>query len=112
MLTVVLESLFTTDNQEITHKMSERIAFFLEENREKRRILFKRIKKIYKIRSNIVHGTDVSKIINDRSTELSEDLERIVQSVVKKVIINPQLCETFSGKHSKREEFFDKLIFS
>lgn len=109
MLNVVLESLFSTDNQELSHKISERAAFFLEKEAENREKLFQDVKKIYNIRSKLVHG-DVINNTPEENSQLLNDLERITQVALKK-IINEDLIDIFSEKPNKRNEYFTKMIF-
>lgn len=52
-----VEALYLPDgNDELTFRLSLRVAFLLEETGSKRKELFEFIKKMYKIRSKIVHG--------------------------------------------------------
>jgi hypothetical protein len=55
-LMTVFEALLSTDNTEITHQISERAAFMLESTEDPRYALYKRMKKLYKTRSLLVHG--------------------------------------------------------
>lgn len=71
MLNVVLESLFSTDNQELSHKISERAAFFLEKEAKNREKLFQDVKKIYKTRSKLVHGDVIDKTPEENSQLLN-----------------------------------------
>ena len=52
----ILESLFTTDNNEVTHKVTERVVFYLEGSGTEKRSNFDLVKKAYGIRSKFVHG--------------------------------------------------------
>ena len=54
--TAALESLFADGTEGIASQLALRTAFFLEEDRQKRKEIFKDIKKAYGFRSNIVHG--------------------------------------------------------
>ena len=55
-LMTVFEALLSTDNSEITHQISERAAFMLEFTEDGRYDLYRRMKKLYKTRSLLVHG--------------------------------------------------------
>ena len=55
-LTTVFEALLSTDDTEITHKISERIAFMLESTEDGRYSVYKCMKRLYKTRSLLVHG--------------------------------------------------------
>jgi hypothetical protein len=55
-LMTVFEALLSTDASEITHQISERAAFMLESTEDGRYALYKRMKKLYKTRSLLIHG--------------------------------------------------------
>jgi hypothetical protein len=59
-LVTVLETLFTENDGETKYKFSLRTSIFVEDDPEKRLELFEKLKKIYKERSELVHGDDVS----------------------------------------------------
>ncbi len=65
-LFITLEALYATENekQEIAHKMASRIATLLAKNTSSRIALFKRAKKLYNLRSKIVHGSSNFKADN------------------------------------------------
>lgn len=63
------ELFLSTDGAEVLHKLSERIAYLLRSTPQERYDLFKRMKEIYTVRSNVTHGSmirgkDVHKLIN------------------------------------------------
>ena len=59
-LVMVLEALFSDSDGEITHKIAERASVFSEKNVKKRKDIFRNLKKIYRARSKLVHGKDLS----------------------------------------------------
>lgn len=111
MFTITLESLFTTDSNEITHKIAERIAWFLESNPEKRQEVFNQMKEIYQIRSKIVHGADIRKMSSERSRKLLADLEYLTQKIMKKILQDQSLVDSFSDKQKNREKFLTSILF-
>lgn len=111
MFTITLESLFTTDSNEITHKIAERIAWFLESKAEKRREVFNQMKEIYQIRSKIVHGADIRKMSSERSRKLLADLEYLTRKIMKKILQDQSLIDSFSDKQKNREKFLTSLLF-
>lgn len=59
-LVAVLETLFTENDGEVRYKFSLRTSIFMESDPEKRYALFEKLKKIYKDRSELVHGDDIT----------------------------------------------------
>ena len=111
MLTVVLESLFTTGKDEIAHKVSERIAFLLEKDPMMRHEVFKLVKKIYGVRSTIVHGGQL-KLSSDEFMDLGLKLEYLVQRILKRIVLDDSLISSFSGNQNVRERFLTDLLFT
>ena len=53
----IFECLFTTDSQEVSHKVCERVSFYLRERGNERRMLYDDLKAGYAIRSKYLHGS-------------------------------------------------------
>lgn len=108
---IALEALFgPEDAREITYRLSQRIAFFLENDKSKAFDLFKDVKTSYSWRSKIVHGLKLSKLDRDESEVLSCSIENIVASCLRKILSDPTLVDAFDG--SDREDFLDKFAFT
>ena len=95
---------------EIAHKVSERIAFLLANEVEERFKIFKLVKKIYRVRSTIVHGGQLH--LSEDIIELALELEYLVQRILKTIILSEKLRAKFSSKQSVKEEFLTSLLFS
>lgn len=54
--TIALESLLSSGSSEVSHQVSERAAFLLSEDPHRRRKFYDEVRRLYDIRSNIVHG--------------------------------------------------------
>jgi hypothetical protein len=108
-LCVVLESLFSSSPQEITHKLSERVAMFLHGSGRESYSRFKEVKQFYVVRSKIVHGQDIKLRTDDGGMELIESLEIVVHLVLKKILADNKQVEQFNGK--KKEEYLTRLVF-
>jgi hypothetical protein len=69
-LLIAFESIFCEDAGELTHKLSTRVARFLEHDQQKRERLRYNIKAAYTVRSKVVHG---QKRIGKQSFWLDDD---------------------------------------
>lgn len=85
MYIVVLECLFTTENEEVTHKVSERTAYYIATDPENRRAVYSTLKQAYDIRSKYVHGKKIS-LNNEKLADLSVKIDDIVRQVLGKII--------------------------
>ena len=68
-LSVALEALLSTQNSEVTHQLAERVAVLLGTEAQKPSDLYRRVKRLYGTRSDIVHGRGVS---NDAKNKIGK----------------------------------------
>lgn len=107
----LLECLFTTDRQEVTHKVCERVAIYLGGNYENKINNYTSVKKAYDIRSGFFHGQNIDKKQDSRiNLSLhSEKIDSIIRKVMTKVLFED--FEIFNGSDEIRVGFFNKMIF-
>jgi len=101
-LVMVLEALFNDGEGEITFKLAQRTSNFAESDPNKRRELFDKLKKTYKARSLLVHGTDLDL---DRYSDY-HDHKNFLIPIVQKCLLN------YIEKNSKdisKEEIIKEL---
>ncbi|WP_018342597.1 HEPN domain-containing protein [Cytophaga aurantiaca] len=79
------ECLFSTNSAELTHKLSERIAYFLETEPQKRIALYNDIKSIYSIRSSVTHGSSISEKYFKKISEYSQKSDNILRRILIKI---------------------------
>lgn len=104
LLCSAMECLFTTDAAEVSHKVAERLAFFIAENSEERVGIFSKIKKAYSLRSSFFHGNKLRNITDEEYYEF----ENIIRKVMKKIFfVSP---EPFLEKPEKINEYFINLV--
>lgn len=77
-----LECLFTTDNSEVTHKVCERVAFFLSDDPTERLEIYQKIKKAYDHRSSFFHGNKLKKLPNEAFFTIDEIVRQAVLKAV------------------------------
>ena len=58
-LSMALEAVLSTGSDKISHKVGERVAILLENDAEKRLETYKVVKRLYGIRSKLVHGAAI-----------------------------------------------------
>ncbi|MFC1614382.1 hypothetical protein ACFL5K_03710, partial [Gemmatimonadota bacterium] len=109
-LLICAEALFLGDsNMELSYKLSLRAAFFLAKNKDEREAIYKSMKKLYSIRSAIVHGNEPSpqnQSFEGKITDLtnkSNTAERYIRAAINKYI-KLDLSKEDSAK------YFDSLI--
>ncbi len=93
-----LEALFSTDSKELSHKLSERVACFLESELEGRLKLFHLIKKAYGIRSRVVHGAGGSKSLQREVIATSISCDHILRRIFLTILENQSLFDRFLSK--------------
>lgn len=103
-----LETLFANgDTTELSHKLSERISKYLESDLEKRIVLYKNIKKIYDLRSKIVHGS----IYKSNKVEELSNLVGISDEICRRILVLALSKETIFEKNKEElDQYFTELI--
>ncbi len=130
-LTCSLEALLSTQTNEITHILAERVAVLTENKYERRLDVYRKIKDLYKIRSKLVHGNSSPKK-GDMTTEslyvtakgsmvpqsALRDLLYINLSVLSAVLSNKEFLGIIQPKrkegkaNTEIDDYFGKLLFS
>ncbi|PFE07171.1 HEPN domain-containing protein [Bacillus cereus] len=108
----ILECLFTTGREEITHKISERFAKIMSDQLEQREYYFTLVKKSYAIRSTVIHGQAMSEKRYTDALELALELDNAVRELMLKIILNSDFEEKFEQNEEELEKWFKKLILS
>ena len=107
-----LECLFSTDSSELSHKLSERVSSFLAENTEQKYQIFKDIKFLYSVRSQIVHGSPVSAKKIPKLPQYSMMADRVLRNAMNKVIYDKNYSNIFlTFNREKFEDFLIKMTF-
>jgi Apea-like HEPN len=94
----------------MTHKLAERVAFFLGENGAERTSIFKNIKAAYTVRSKVVHGDKIDKKRANQAPDLSRTCDELLRKSLAKVLTNPGLPEIFLGPPGEREEYLTGMV--
>jgi len=85
--TAILECLFTTDSQEVSHKVGERTSYYLGDN--DKYDTYKHIKLAYGLRSKFFHGQRLENKISDlvKQKELSKTIDDIIRRALTQIIM-------------------------
>ena len=106
-----LETIFSTDSTELTHKLSERVSFFLK-NEFPKIDTFKTLKTAYGIRSKLIHGDILNNKQIDEINTISKKTDDILRLSMNKIIWNEELRNIFDSKNEIIEKYFEELIFN
>ncbi|MBN1181717.1 MAG: hypothetical protein JXB49_05470 [Bacteroidales bacterium] len=104
------ETLFTTDNMELSHKLSERTAYFLSNELNKLET-YQTIKKAYITRSKLIHGASIDKSKISELPLISSNTDEILRKVLRKILNDKNLTILFDSKNTRIDEYFMKLVF-
>jgi hypothetical protein len=109
-----LEALFTSSGTEITHKVSERVALFIGENKNQKQEIYQLISKAYKVRSAYIHGGVIPNSKPDLEN-LSINLDNILRQIILKIIDEKPKPFLLGNSESNLKEFnkyFIDLLFT
>lgn len=103
------ETLFTTDSSEVSHKVAERLAFYLGNNSDEKHEIFKLVKDAYGVRSSFMHGQTLSKIkVYNELAVLSKKIDELTRSLLNRIVFEDY--EIFSRDNNNLNEWFIELI--
>lgn len=107
-MVAALECLFTTSGGEVTHKVSERTAFYLSEEHPDKIKTNETVKAAYTIRSNYLHGQNIKRNTKRETlVEMSTKTGDLLRLLLKKAILNDS--EIFLNEN-KINDWFNQLV--
>lgn len=104
------ESLFSTDNAELSHKLSERIALFLKIYDYDTFIVYDDIKSFYNIRSKVTHGDSLQDKKVDMIPKLSQKSNEYLCHIINIILDDSKLIDIFDGNKEQQDNYFKELI--
>ena len=111
-----LECIFSTAKSEITHRVSERVAFFLESEGEKRKQMYQNVLEAYDIRSSVLHGSQIDSKKLQNLDRVCRQTDEILRRVFKKIVRVPDDFHRFTDTNSISEksikDYFEDMLFS
>lgn len=105
----IYECLFSTDDAEISHKVSFRIAKFLSNEKIERLEIYNLVKKAYNIRSRFIHG-ERSQEDQSRLFIIVEKIDNLTRRILNKIILEEK--ETFLKTKEELDEWFKDMMLS
>lgn len=102
----ILECLFSTDTQDLAHKVAQRVALFLRDTLSERKAVFQIVKQAYSVRSATVHGDTLGSKKERGIMPLSREIDGIVREVLCRILTNPEHLKVFQSDKSQLDEFF------
>lgn len=106
------EAALSTSNSELSHQLSERVAFFLRDAPADRLQLFKEVKKAYGVRSKIVHGDVLAQGLIDSLVSVSLMCDETARQIVRKIVSSDSLTKLFDeGDNSALDSYMINLVF-
>ncbi|SDE17507.1 hypothetical protein SAMN04490189_4560 [Pseudomonas koreensis] len=106
-----LESLFSTTTTELTHRLSERVAFFLGGSPVQMEENYQLMKKCYAVRSQVTHGSHVSKAFAKITPDLSEAMLVLLRDITFRILDEIECSSLVAGSDELIEEYFRKRLF-
>jgi len=108
-LMISIEALLASGSGEITFKLSNRLSTLLAKNDVQREDFWLFSKKVYNIRSGILHGEDLrSREINGKIYTIDEISNKLVDLTRELILVYLKLVNHYSGK-KKNEKICDDI---
>ena len=107
-----LESMFTTDSNELVHKIAERVACFLRTTGTERKEVFRHIKEAYSLRSKVVHGDVIAPAKLKIIATVAKNLDGYLREIMNLILEDPSIQQVFNRQADGLSEYFEDLIFA
>lgn len=114
MYCTLLETLLSTDKNEITHKIAERLSKILGKTFKERIEIFSFIKLAYAVRSSTIHGDKLSKKFRNAETlnELSSKFDEYIRLLFVYILNDKKVSQLYLNDiNEDLNEWFNELIF-
>lgn len=106
-----LETLFSTDAAELTHKVSQRTAVFMGGTIDAKVATYDLMKKAYGVRSKVVHGEGLANEASERIASISQSVDGLVRSVLVKILSSDEIASTFELNKEDLDRHYLRLSF-
>ncbi|MEN5216350.1 hypothetical protein ABE484_10895 [Pseudomonas pudica] len=107
-----LESLFSTTTTELTHRLSERVAFFLGGDSREMEERYQFMKKAYGIRSQVTHGSHIKHSDLEAAPQVSKGLQDLCRKIVFAILRDQEKQDLVYGSNEHIEDYFRRILFS
>ena len=104
-----LEIMFSTEATELTHRLSERVAFFLRREPTERLAVYKSLRRAYDIRSKVVHGSVMSEKKQKEVPEVASEIDELLRQLILRLISDEASRRVFDMEDTKFEDYFARL---
>lgn len=105
------EALFSTNPSELSHKLSERVAFFLGTYGYSKREVFQNMKAAYDVRSKLVHGATLSDTKIKDMLKISSCCDTYLRKIMNLLFGETNLKEKIDVSPNALDDFFDEMMF-
>lgn len=111
-----LECLFSkeTDTQDVTLRVAQRTALFLETMPCQRKAIFKEVKDAYDLRSSVLHGGTIKKKLTRLEQvciQTDSILRRVFATILRAKSSKPDFFKLFTTDEEQLQECLDDLVF-
>ncbi len=107
---ICFETLVSTDNAELSHKVAERVAALLGTTTEDKLRVFRTIKRAYGVRSKTVHGAPL-RFEEGELSAISVSCDDLLRKLFQRIIADGALRETLLSRNEAIDEYFMRLLF-
>ncbi len=112
LLWIALEALFGVADGEIKYRLSQRLAFFIANDRSEAAELFTKAKRGYEARCKMSHGAWGPKTLNtQKAVALTGITEEFVRRAFTRLLADDETIKKFCESGENRSAYLDRLPF-
>jgi hypothetical protein len=106
-----MESLLATTSSELAHQLAERMALFLSADAVERTEIYRQVKRLYKIRSKVVHGDVLRQAKRDEFVEASLECDELVRRAIQRAAHDRDAQAALARGNEELDKYFLRLLF-
>jgi len=103
---IAFEALFSTAKEAIAHQIAERAAILIESAAASRLTMYRNLKRVYGIRSTVVHGDALSAAKLAEFREIAKTTDGHLRRTFQRIFTEPPLLDLFATKTSQDIEIY------
>jgi hypothetical protein len=100
-----------SDQEGISHKLAERMAFFLFSSADERVTAYEDIREAYRVRCEIFHGRFLGSDRQARLERISRRCDELLRETLCRILKSPEFAALFADKPKEFDQHFRDLIF-
>jgi hypothetical protein len=109
---ICFESLFASESDSISHRVSERAAILIGSSADERRAIYRDIRQLYSVRSKVVHGASLTPHRIEGLREVSKKCDEHLRRSIRLILDDRAVFGLMQGSSEAIDAYFLERLLS